>query len=71
MADEHLPGAGGFLLASPAMSSPVAFVAGATGRTGRAVVTALRHRGVTTIAHVRPESATAPARRARVEARRT
>ena len=33
-----------------------AFVAGATGYTGRAVVRVLRERGVTTIAHVRPDS---------------
>ncbi|MBX7082073.1 MAG: NAD(P)H-binding protein [Nannocystaceae bacterium] len=37
--------------------SPVrAFVAGATGYTGRATVTALRERGIETIAHVRPDS---------------
>jgi nucleoside-diphosphate-sugar epimerase len=35
---------------------PVAFVAGATGYTGREVVAALRERGVRTIAHVRPDS---------------
>jgi uncharacterized protein YbjT (DUF2867 family) len=35
---------------------PVAFVAGATGYTGREVVAALRKRGVRTIAHVRPDS---------------
>ena len=35
----------------------VAFVAGATGYTGREVVAALRRRGVRTIAHVRPDSA--------------
>lgn len=34
----------------------VAFVAGATGYTGREVVAALRERGVRTIAHVRPDS---------------
>lgn len=38
------------------MSAPVAFVAGATGYVGRAVVAALRGRRVTTIAHVRPDS---------------
>lgn len=38
------------------MAAPVAFVAGATGFVGRAVVAALRARGVTTIAHVRPDS---------------
>ena len=35
----------------------VAFVAGATGYTGREVVMELRSRGVTTVAHVRPDSA--------------
>ena len=39
------------------MAAPVAFVAGATGFVGRAVVPALRRAGVTTIAHVRPDSA--------------
>lgn len=34
----------------------VAFVAGATGHTGRAVVPALVARGVRTVAHVRPDS---------------
>src|SRR5687768_6782649 len=34
----------------------VAFVAGATGFVGRAVVEQLRRRGVTTVAHVRPDS---------------
>ena len=38
------------------MSSPVAFVAGATGLTGRSVVEHLRARGVETHAHVRPDS---------------
>ena len=33
-----------------------AFVAGATGYTGRALVRVLRERGITTIAHVRPDS---------------
>lgn len=33
-----------------------AFVAGATGHTGRAVVAALRSRGAETLAHVRPDS---------------
>jgi nucleoside-diphosphate-sugar epimerase len=37
-------------------AAPVAFVAGATGFVGRAVVPALVARGVTTIAHVRPDS---------------
>jgi uncharacterized protein YbjT (DUF2867 family) len=35
---------------------PAAFVAGATGFTGRAVVRALVDRGVPTVAHVRPDS---------------
>ncbi len=38
--------------------SPVAFVAGATGYTGREVVRLLRERGVRTVAHVRPDSPT-------------
>jgi uncharacterized protein YbjT (DUF2867 family) len=38
------------------MDSGSAFVAGATGYTGREVVRALRERGVPTIAHVRPDS---------------
>lgn len=38
------------------MSAPVAFVAGATGFVGRAVVPALVARGAKTIAHVRPDS---------------
>ncbi len=42
-----------------------AFVAGATGYTGRAVVAALRERGITTLAHVRPDSS----RRAEFESR--
>ncbi len=33
-----------------------AFVAGATGYTGQEVVKELQHRGITTIAHVRPDS---------------
>jgi uncharacterized protein YbjT (DUF2867 family) len=37
-------------------AAPVAFVAGATGFVGRAVVPALRARGATVIAHVRPDS---------------
>ena len=37
-------------------SEPVAFVAGATGFVGRAVVAELARRGVLTIAHVRPDS---------------
>lgn len=35
---------------------PLAFVAGATGYTGRALVAALRARGLGTIAHCRPDS---------------
>ncbi len=34
----------------------VAFVAGATGFTGKAVVAELRQRGIATVAHVRPDS---------------
>lgn len=37
-------------------ASRAAFVAGATGYTGREVVRALRERGLTTVAHVRPDS---------------
>jgi nucleoside-diphosphate-sugar epimerase len=37
-------------------AAPVAFVAGATGYTGRAVVGELVARGVATVAHVRPDS---------------
>lgn len=39
------------------MSPSTAFVAGATGYTGREVVAELRRRGVETVAHVRPGSA--------------
>lgn len=39
------------------MNPPTAFVAGATGYTGREVVAELRQRGVETVAHVRPGSA--------------
>ncbi len=45
-----------------------AFVAGATGYTGRAVVAALRERGVETVAHVRPNSSALDSMRARFEA---
>ena len=38
------------------MSDPRAFVAGATGHTGRSVVEACTRRGVPTVAHVRPDS---------------
>jgi uncharacterized protein YbjT (DUF2867 family) len=43
-------------VADDAAMSHVAFVAGATGYTGRAVVHELRARGVSTYAHVRPDS---------------
>lgn len=46
----------------------VAFVAGATGFVGKAVVPALVARGVTTIAHVRPDSRELDAWRARFTA---
>jgi uncharacterized protein YbjT (DUF2867 family) len=39
------------------MSDGPAFVAGATGFTGKAVVKVLRERGLRTVAHVRPDSA--------------
>jgi nucleoside-diphosphate-sugar epimerase len=42
-----------------------AFVAGATGYTGREVVRVLRERGARTIAHVRPDSAALPRWRGR------
>lgn len=45
-----------------------AFVAGATGLTGRAVVRHLRERGVETIAHVRPDSGRLAEHRERFEA---
>lgn len=45
---------------------PLAFVAGATGYTGRAVVTRLVARGVRTVAHVRPGSASGDAGAARL-----
>ena len=42
---------------SPEVASmPTAFVAGATGYTGREVVRVLRESGVSTVAHVRPDS---------------
>ena len=47
------------------MSTPTAFVAGATGYTGREVVAELRRRGITTVAHVRPGSAELATWRAR------
>ena len=43
------------------MSDVTAFVTGATGYTGRSVVALLRRRGVTTLAHMRPESTRATA----------
>jgi nucleoside-diphosphate-sugar epimerase len=46
----------------------LAFVAGATGYTGREVVRALRARGVETVAHVRPDSSRLSTWRARFEA---
>jgi uncharacterized protein YbjT (DUF2867 family) len=45
----------------------IAFVAGATGYTGREVVGALVARGVVTVAHVRPDSSRADAWRSRFE----
>ncbi len=45
-----------------------AFVAGATGYTGRAVVSELRSRGVQTTAHVRPDSSSLPRWTQRFEA---
>ena len=45
-----------------------AFVAGATGYTGRAVVAALCEQGVDTVAHVRPKSSSLEAMRERFEA---
>lgn len=53
---------------STSFSTAAAFVAGATGYTGRAVVAALRSRGVETVAHVRPGSPRASDWRARFEA---
>ena len=49
------------------MSTPTAFVAGATGYTGREVVAELRRRGIETTAHVRPGAAAADTWRARFE----
>lgn len=46
----------------------VAFVAGATGLTGRFVVEELRRRGARTVAHVRPDSSSLDAWRARFRA---
>ena len=50
------------------MSAALAFVAGATGYTGREVVAALRARGLRTVAHVRPGSSRLEEWRARFEA---
>lgn len=50
------------------MPKPLAFVAGATGYTGRAVVATLRAHGVPVLAHVRPGSTSATEWRARFEA---
>ena len=47
------------------MSTPTAFVAGATGYTGREIVAELRRRGITTVAHVRPGSSELATWRAR------
>jgi uncharacterized protein YbjT (DUF2867 family) len=49
-------------------ASAAAFVAGATGYTGRHVVAELRRRGIATIAHVRPDSPALPAWRTHFEA---
>jgi uncharacterized protein YbjT (DUF2867 family) len=50
------------------LTPPIAFVAGATGYTGRAVVESLRAAGVRTIAHVRPGASDADRWIARFEA---
>jgi uncharacterized protein YbjT (DUF2867 family) len=50
------------------MSDVVAFVAGATGYTGREVVRALRDRGARVVAHVRPDSSRLEVWRERFEA---
>jgi len=50
------------------MQAERAFVAGATGLTGRFVVEALRARGIATVAHVRPDSPRLSEWRARFEA---
>lgn len=47
--------------------TPTAFVAAATGYTGRAVVAELRRTGVETVAHVRPDSPSLDEWRARFE----
>jgi uncharacterized protein YbjT (DUF2867 family) len=43
-------------MTTPSSPSPTAFIAGATGYTGREVVRALRARGLRVVAHVRPDS---------------
>lgn len=48
-------------------TAPLAFVAGASGYTGRSVVAELRARGVETVAHVRPDAARLAEWRARFE----
>mgnify|MGYP002619576213 CR=1 FL=1 len=50
------------------MSEIVAFVAGATGYTGREVVRVLREQGARTLAHVRPDSSRLEEWRSRFEA---
>lgn len=52
----------------PSEREPLAFVAGATGYTGRAVVETLRARGIATLAHVRPGSSRREEWQARFEA---
>ncbi len=53
---------------APSSAPTVAFIAGATGYTGREVVRALRARGIRAVAHVRPDSAQLDTWRARFEA---
>ena len=48
--------------------NPLAFVAGATGYTGTALVSCLRTQGVSAVAHVRPDSSKLAAFRTRFEA---
>ncbi|MDH5490536.1 MAG: NAD(P)H-binding protein [Myxococcales bacterium] len=50
------------------MDTPSAFVAGATGLTGRHLVALLAERGIRTIAHLRPDSPRLEAWRARFDA---
>jgi uncharacterized protein YbjT (DUF2867 family) len=49
------------------VTTPTAFVAGATGYTGREVVAELRRRGIDTVAHVRPGSSAMATWKARFE----